>query len=136
MALLFFSFPSHRIGTIVLHVSDRRFHVFCVFTSTCGHKSTPLSCIKASCLIDQVKEKLWQHYSNVLNRPLPPSPINVDDVATVSPDLNPPNVTSPIATARLRAALSTSKLFLFCSWRHSGHRSADQRVQRRHYTYY
>ena len=54
-----------------------------------GRKSTPLSCIKASS-IDQVKERLRQHYANVPNRPPPPSPINIDDdVITVSPDLDP-----------------------------------------------
>ena len=75
-----------------------------------GRKSTPLSCIKASS-IDQVKEKLRQHYVNVLNRPPPPSPINDDDeVITVTLDLDPSKVTVPITTAELRAALSTSKL--------------------------
>ena len=33
-ALLFFSFPSHRIGKIVLNVVDRRFHVLCVNAPT------------------------------------------------------------------------------------------------------
>ena len=75
-----------------------------------GRRSTPMSCIKAN-LIDQVKEKLRQHYGNVLNRPPPPSQINDDDdVITVSPDLDPSKVTGPITTAELRAALSTSKL--------------------------
>ena len=67
-----------------------------------------MSCIKASS-IDQVKEKLRQHYANVLIRPPPPSLIN-DDVITVSPHLDPSKVTGPITTAELRAALSTSKL--------------------------
>ena len=76
----------------------------------CGRRSTPLSCIKASS-IDQVKEKLQQHYTNVLNRPPPPLPINDDDdVITVTPDLDPSKVTGPITTAELQAALSTSKL--------------------------
>ena len=76
----------------------------------CGRKSTPLSCIKASS-IDQVKEKLRQHYANVLNRPSHPLPINDDDDGiTVSPDLDPSKVTGPITTAELRTALSTSKL--------------------------
>ena len=76
----------------------------------CGRMSTPFSCIKAS-LIDQAKEKLRQHYANALNRPPPPSPINDDDdVATVSPFLDPPEFTSPITTAELRAAKYTSKL--------------------------
>ena len=61
-------------------------------------KSTPLSCIKASS-IDQVKEKLRQHYANALNRPPPASPINDDDVITVSTDLDPSKVTGPITTA-------------------------------------
>ena len=53
----------------------------------CGRKSTPLRCIRASS-IDQEKEKLHQHYANLLNRPPPPSPINddEDDVITVTPD--------------------------------------------------
>ena len=42
----------------------------------CERKLTPLSCIKASS-INQVKEKLRQHYANVLNRPPPPSQINI-----------------------------------------------------------
>ena len=47
---------------------------------------------------------------NVL-RPPPLSPINdYDDVITVSPDLDPSDVTGPITTAELRAALTTSKL--------------------------
>ena len=77
----------------------------------CGRKSTPLSCIKASS-IDQVEEKLQQHYANVLNRPPPPLPINDDDddVITVTSDLDPSRVTGSITTAELRAALSTSKL--------------------------
>ena len=33
-ALLFFFFPSHRIGKIALDVRDRRFHVFCVYAPT------------------------------------------------------------------------------------------------------
>ena len=74
----------------------------------CGNKSTPLSCIKASS-IDQVKEKPRQHYANVLNRPPPPSPIS-DDIATVSSDLDPPEVTGPITITEFRDALSTSKL--------------------------
>ena len=78
----------------------------------CGRKSTPLSCIAAS-LIDEVKEKLRQHYANVLNRPPPPSPINDDDdVVTVSPDLDPSRVTGPITTAELRSALSPNCLLL------------------------
>ena len=81
-----------------------------IINEFCGRKSTPLSCIKASS-IDQVKEKHHQHYANVLNRPPPPSPINDnDDVITVTPDLDPSNVTGPITTAQLQAALSTSKL--------------------------
>ena len=76
----------------------------------CGRRSTPLSCIKASS-IDQVKEKLRQHYANVLNRPPPPSPINDDDdVITVTPELDPSKVTGPITTAELRVDLSTSRL--------------------------
>ena len=76
----------------------------------CGRKSSPLSCIKVSS-IDQVKEKLRHHYVYFRNRPHHPSPINDDDdVVTVSPDLDPPEVTGPITTAELRAALSTSKL--------------------------
>ena len=71
----------------------------------CGCNSTPLSCFKASS-IDQVKEKLQQHYANVLNIPPPPLPIN-DDVITVTPDLDPSKVTGPITTAELQAALST-----------------------------
>ena len=75
----------------------------------CGHKSTPLSCIKASS-IDQVKEKHHQHYANVVNRPPPPLPIkDDDDVITFTPDLDPSNVTGPITAAELQAALSTSK---------------------------
>ena len=67
----------------------------------CGRKSTSLSCIKAI-LIDQVKEKLRQHYDNVLSRPPPPLPINDDDdVAIVSPDLDASKVTGPITTAEL-----------------------------------
>ena len=34
MALLFFSFPSHHIRKTVLHIIDRRFHVFCVYAPT------------------------------------------------------------------------------------------------------
>ena len=69
-----------------------------------------MSCIKASS-IDQVKEKVRQHYANVLNRRPPPSPINDDDdVITVSPDLDSSKVTGPITTVELRATLSTSKL--------------------------
>ena len=69
-----------------------------------------MSCIKASS-IDQVNEKHHQHYANVLNRTPPPSPINDnDDVITVTPDLDPSNVTGHITTAELQAALSTSKL--------------------------
>ena len=69
-----------------------------------------MRCIKASS-IDQVKEKLQQHYANFLNRPRPPLPINDDDdVITVTPDLDPSRVTGPITTAELQAALSTSKL--------------------------
>ena len=76
----------------------------------CGCKSTILSGIKAR-TIDEAKEKLQQHNANVVNRPHPPSPINDDDdVVTVSPDLDPPEVTGPIMTAELRAALPTSKL--------------------------
>ena len=76
----------------------------------CGRKSNPLSCIKASS-IDQVKEKLRQHYANVLNRPPPPLPINDDDdVILVTPDFDPSKITDPITTAELRAALSISKL--------------------------
>ena len=41
-----------------------------------------------------------------------------DDVATVSPDLDRPGVTSPITTAELRATLSTS--ILFFSYGHDG----------------
>ena len=39
--LLFFSLPSHRIGKIVLDVSDRRFHIFCVYAPTAvdNHKA-------------------------------------------------------------------------------------------------
>ena len=55
-------------------------------------------------------EKHHQHYANVLNRPTPPLPINDNDVITVTPDLDPSNVTGPITTAELQAALSTSKL--------------------------
>ena len=33
-ALLFFSFPSHRIGKTVLDVSDRRVHILCVYAPT------------------------------------------------------------------------------------------------------
>ena len=70
----------------------------------CGRKSTPLSCINASSN-DQVKEKVRQHYVNVLNRPPPPSQINDDDdVITVSPDLNTLRVAGHITTAELRAA--------------------------------
>ena len=76
----------------------------------CGRKSTPLSCIKASSIY-QLKEKLQQHYANVLNRPPPPLLINDDDdVITVTPDLDASKVTGPITTAELQAALSTSKL--------------------------
>ena len=63
-----------------------------------GHKLTPLSYVKASS-IEQVKEKLRQHYANVLNWPLPPSPFNDDDdVITFSPDLDPSKVTDTITT--------------------------------------
>ena len=66
-----------------------------------GRKSTPMSCIKASS-IDQVKEKLRQHYANVLSIPPPPSPIKDDNnVITVSPDLDPSKVTGPIAARTL-----------------------------------
>ena len=76
----------------------------------CGRKSTLLSCIKASS-IDQIKEKPQQHYANVLSRRPPPLPISDDDdVITVTPDLDSSNVTGPIITTELRAALSTSKL--------------------------
>ena len=74
----------------------------------CESKSNPMSCIKSSS-IGEVKEKPRQHYSNVLNRPPPPSPINDYDVVTVLPDLDPSNVIDPITTAELRAALSKSK---------------------------
>ena len=76
----------------------------------CGRRSTPLDCFKASSIY-QVKEKLRQHYANVLNRPPPPSPINDDDdVITVAPDLDLSKVTNHITTTELRASLSTSKL--------------------------
>ena len=76
----------------------------------CVRKLTPLSCVK-SCSIDQVREELRKHYANVLNRPLPPSPVNDDDdVITVSPDLDPSKVTGPITNAELQAAMSKSRL--------------------------
>ena len=39
--LLLFSFPSHRIGKIVLDVRTRRFHIFCVYEPTAvdNHKA-------------------------------------------------------------------------------------------------
>ena len=39
---LLFSFPSHRIGKIVLDVSERRFHIFCVYapTEVVNHKKS------------------------------------------------------------------------------------------------
>ena len=74
----------------------------------CVRKSTSLCCIKASS-IDQAKEKPRKRYANVLNRPLPPLPINDDDdVITVTPGLDPSKVTGPITTVQLQAALSTS----------------------------
>ena len=33
-SLLFFSYPSHRVGKVELDVSDRRFHAFCVYSPT------------------------------------------------------------------------------------------------------
>ena len=75
-----------------------------------GRKSTPLSCIKAIS-IDEAIDNRRQHYVNVLNRLPPPSPINDnDDVITVSPVLDSPEVTGTITTAELRAALTTYKL--------------------------
>ena len=73
----------------------------------CGRKSTPLICNKASS-IDEVNETLQRHYAN---RPPPFSPkIDDDYVATVSPELDLPEVTGPITTSELRAALFISKL--------------------------
>ena len=39
--LLLFSFPSHRIGKIVVDVRDRRFHIFCAYAPTAvdNHKA-------------------------------------------------------------------------------------------------
>ena len=66
-----------------------------------GRKSTPLRCINASSF-GKVKETLSRHYANVINRPLPPTPINDDDdVTTVSHDLDAPEVSGHITTAKL-----------------------------------
>ena len=77
----------------------------------CGRRSTSLSCIKSSS-INKVTITLLRHYANVLSRSHLPSLINDnDDVATVSYDLDPSEITGLITTVEGRAALSTSILF-------------------------
>ena len=63
-------------------------------------------------MVDEVKEKIRRHYDNVINKPPSPSTINMDDddITIVTLDLDSPEVTGPITTTELLAALSTSKL--------------------------
>ena len=91
----------------------------------CGRKSTPLSCIKAS-FIDEVKEKLRQHYANVLNR----SPLLRPSMMTImSPQSHLIRTLrkSPVSPrlASFEQPCQHPNYFLLLALTHSGYRSTD-----------